>query len=157
MIPNLITKQKIPEKIPQEMEEKIKEFKLKSINKEDYLKDCFYFLANRFKPSRLNVILKINEVFKINLDYLWNKKGHIHCTSLNYLFRIMLVKSLLFKEEDIKLKLTNTWLIAPHQYLQIIINKEKVINIDLWAYGFGIKYGDHSHGFHTGKICLKFL
>ena len=62
--------------------------------------------------------------------------------------RILLVKSELFDEEDIKLKWTLVWHISPHQYLTIKINQNEYINIDLWGKAYGINFGDYAHGFH---------
>lgn len=75
------------------------------------------------------------------------KKGFLHCTKLNYLIRILLIKGGLFKEEDIELRWTSTWLIFPHQYLKVKINKNKFINVDLWGKAYGIPFGSYARGF----------
>ena len=151
MIPNLFSKEPVPEKIPESMEDKIKEF-AKSKDKEIFLKKSFYHVVSKSRPRRGFTILRCNEAFKTDIIYLWEKKGYIPCTSLNYLVRVMLVKSGLFREEDIELKLTNTWYIMIHQYLRVRINEKKYINVDPFGYSFGIRFGDYAHGFHAGTL-----
>lgn len=151
MIPNLFTKLPIPEKIPESMEQVIKEFAIQK-DKEDFVKKCFDLLVSKHHGSRINIILKFRNFYKNDIADIWNHKGFFYCTTLNYLLRMMMIKSELFKEQDIELKLTNTWYLMPHQYLRIRINKEKLINVDPWAYQFGIEFGDHGHGFHSGNI-----
>ncbi len=57
-----------------------------------------------------------------------------------------------FEEKDIKSKLTNSWYIAPHQYLEINISGKKKIILDPWNYQFGIDYGKYGSGFDSLKI-----
>ena len=64
----------------------------------------------------------------------------------------MCIKSGLFREEDIQLKLSTNWYIMIHQYLRIRINEKKYINVDLFAYSFGLKFGDYIHGLHAGTL-----
>jgi hypothetical protein len=61
----------------------------------------------------------------------------------------MLVKSGLFMDDDIDLRLTNSWYVMIHQYLEIKISKNKRITLDPWNYRFGIDYGKYGHGFSS--------
>ncbi len=151
MIPNLFGKLPIPKKIPKSMEKKIKEF-AKDNNKGKFVKRCFDFLVSIHHGSRINMILKFVDLYRNNINYIWNHRGFFHCTTLNYILRIMLVKSNLFKDEDIELKISNTLYIAPHQYMKIKMDNGKFLNVDVWAYQFGIDFNDYGHGFHSGEI-----
>lgn len=147
MIPNLFTKANIPNSIPKEMQIIIDKLK-KSKNKEDCLKKAFDTLTKKYRGCRFYTYTKFFNLFIINLDELWKKRGCLHCTTLNYLLRVLLVKSRLFIDNDIKLKLTLVYYISIHQYLKVKINKNKSINVDLWGQAYGTKLGDYAHGFH---------
>lgn len=151
MIPNLFRKEPIPMVIPKDMEEIIKKLS-KSKNKEQFLKSSFEYITKKYKLRRSDVITYLPGLFRKDVSYLWDKKGFLYCTPLNYLLRVMLVKSGLFSDTEIELKISNTWYITLHQYLRIKINKEKYINVDPWNYTFGIKFGDFGYGFYSGSI-----
>jgi hypothetical protein len=68
----------------------------------------------------------------------------------------MAVKSGLFHDEDIALKLTHTWYVGPHQYLKIHISESKKITLDPWNYQFGIGYGKYGSGFDSVQIFAGF-
>lgn len=55
----------------------------------------------------------------------------MHCTNMNFLLRVMAVKSGLFNERDVRLRLANTWYIAQHQYLEVKLGKKKIA-LDPW-------------------------
>jgi len=148
MIPNLFSKEPIPEKIPKDMEKKIKEF-VKGKNKEEFLKESFFYLASRYSGSRINFVLKFGRLFEKNIFAIWSYRTYVHCTTMNYIFRIMLVKSGLFKDDDITLKLTNSWYVMVHQYLDIQFSENKHVTLDPWNYPFGIDYGKYGHGFSS--------
>jgi len=154
MIPNLFRKEPIPNTIPKEMESIIQKYS-QSKNKEIFLRKSYEYLTKKYNIKRLYVIIKFPELFKQRVESLWNRKGYIHCISLNYLLRIMLIRSGLFSEHDIELKISNTWFIALHQYLRVKINQKKYVNVDPWTHTFGIEFGDYGHGFHSGSIFPK--
>lgn len=120
----------------------------KSENKEDCLRKAYNILTKRFYGSRLKTITKIHYLFFSDLEKMWQKGGFLHCTKHNQLLKMLLLKSGFFKKEDIKLKWTTTWIISPHQYSRIRINDHKYINIDIWGYNRGIKFGDYAHGLY---------
>ena len=124
MIPNLFKKNNIPNKIPKELNNKIKDFS-KSKNKEEFLKKSFFYIVNNWGGSRVNLIYNFPRLRQKDLSEILKSQGYMHCTTMNYLLRVMAVKSNLFSDRDIKLKLTNTWYIIPHQYLEIKISNKK--------------------------------
>ena len=140
MIPNLFFKVKIPQNISQGMIDVIELLK-KSRDKEECLKKAYNILTTKIKGCRSYV--DFFDLFITDPNKLWEKK-HSHCTNLNYLLRILLIKSGFFQEQDIKLKLTLIHHISIHQYLVVRINKDKFIDLDPWGESHGIKFGNHS-------------
>ena len=114
------------------------------------LEHAFNFVATNFYGHRCNILIKINRLFIKDVDLILNTKGFHYCTTMNYLMRVILINSLLFEDEDIKLKWTNTWYIFPHQYLEVKVGNE-ILSIDVWNYQFGVKFGDVGSGFKTMK------
>ena len=151
MIPNLFTKQRIPSKIPEILENKISDIFINSKDKERFLKNAFFYIVWNRWWNRYNLIYKFSRLFRKDILEITNSKWYLHCTTMNFLLRIMAVKSGLFKDEDIILKLTNSWYIFPHQYLKIRISDKKRINLDPWSYQFGINYGKYWSWFDSIK------
>lgn len=151
MIPNLLNKILIPNHIPKELDDKIKEFS-KSKNKEFFLKKSFFYIVNNWSGSRINLICKFSRLYQKDLHKIIHTKGYMHCTTMNYLLRVMAVKSGLFDDKDIQIKLTNSWYMVPHQYLEIKISDKKKVFLDPWNYQFGINYGEYGSGFDSIKI-----
>ncbi|MGV8162778.1 MAG: hypothetical protein ACP5N2_05610 [Candidatus Nanoarchaeia archaeon] len=151
MIPNLKSKAPIPETLPAELSRKIKLF-AKNKNKEEFLEKSFYYVVNRNNGSRFNLLFKFNRLFITDVNILLKTKGYLHCTNMNYLLRVMLIKSGLFKEEDVVLKRTHIWYVSPHQYLEIKVSKNKKINVDPWGYQNGIDFGNYDSGFKKLNI-----
>lgn len=148
MIPNLFVKQELPSKIPKELELKIKEFS-RSKNKEEFLKKSFFYVVRGWGGSRFNFFFKFTRLFQKDISQILRTKGYMHCTTMNFLIRIMLIRSGLFKESDIRLIFTNSWYIVPHQYMVVRVSEKKFINIDPWYYQFGIDYGEYGSGFSS--------
>jgi len=151
MILNLFKKQNLPEKIPKGLAKKIKEFST-SRNKEYFLKKSFFYIVNTWGGGRFGFITNFFRLINNDIYKLFNKTGCLHCTSINYVLRITAIKSGLFNEEDIELKLTHTWFIIPHQYLRFNLGGGSFVDIDLWNYQFGIDYGSYGSGFDFVKI-----
>lgn len=147
MIPNLFSKEKIPDSIPEEMQKVVDELKNQK-NKEECLRKAFDILSKKYKGRRYYTITGFFKLFELDLNKIWKKKSYLHCTTMNYLLRTLLVKSGFFEDKDIKLKLTSIRFISLHQYLNIKINENKSIDADLWAKTHGIELGDYAHGFH---------
>jgi len=95
--------------------------------------------------------VKFIDLWKTDVDFLWNLKGHMHCQSLNYLIRILLIKSGKFKDSDITFKLTNTYYLTIHQYMIVEVGKKNIF-VDPWYYRYGLEFGDHGHGYHVGGL-----
>lgn len=143
---NLFKKFPIPDKVPTEMQKKINEIK-NSPSKEDCLRFVYDILVAKYHGSRVDTYTKLLNIFTHDIETLWNNSGFLHCSNINYIMRILLLKSGLFEENDIRFKWTLVWYISPHQYVQVRVNNSW-INIDVWANFYGIKFGDYAHGWH---------
>jgi hypothetical protein len=152
MIPHLFRPYPIPKTISTVFQKQITQFSLESNSDEEFIKKCFFFVVSLQKGHRINIFLKFSRLFWTDIEQIFNFRGYFHCTTSNYLLRTMLVKSGRISEKDIQQISTSTWGIFPHQYLRVKMGKNKYLNLDAWAYRFGIEFGDYSRGFHTGGI-----
>lgn len=139
-------KTKLPQKLPIKMEEIVNDLK-KCQSKEECLRKVYDILNSKYQGARVMTYLKFPAIFKKDVNFFWNQSGFLHCTNMNYLARILLVESKLFKEEDITPQWTLIWYISPHQYLRVKVAENKVINMDIWAKNYGINFGDYAKGF----------
>ena len=154
MTPDFFRKGKIPESLPEGMTVVISDLK-NLTNKEECLKQAYDILSEKYRGYRIETYLKLFNLFESNLNKIWNRSGFLHCNTLNYLLRILLIKSGFFSEEDIKLKWTLVYYISPHQYLRIKTDKGEWVNIDLWGKTYGIKFGNYAHGFNSRLFSVK--
>ncbi|NQU97978.1 hypothetical protein HQ533_00785 [Candidatus Woesearchaeota archaeon] len=139
-IPNLhFWRSPIPDRIPMSMQEEINRIKKKSKTKHDFLKNTFAFLTSKYKGEKVKTYSKLYLLWK-PLDYIWRKKGFLHCCRQNHLMRIFLIKSGMFTEEDIRLKHI-TLCINIHQYIEVRTEKGW-IPVDTWTHAFGTKFGE---------------
>jgi len=147
MLSNLFWKKKLPDKIPKVIQLIIQELK-RSENQMDCLKKTYAILTSKYHGQKLGTFLRFFNLFTTDLEKIWKKSGPLHCTTFNYLFRVLLVRSGFFNEQDLEQKITFIYYISIHQYLKVKVNSNYV-NIDGWAKIYGVKFGDYSHGFHS--------
>ncbi len=141
---NLIRKSPVPEKVPESMQNII-DILNQSKDKEECLKKAYDIMTRRYKGYMLKTYLRFLDLFEADAGRLWARTGFLHCTQMNYLMRILLVKSRHFLDSDISLKWTLFW-ISPHQYLSINM-ADKEIDIDIWGQSRGAGFGEHASGF----------
>jgi len=151
MIPNFFTKYPIPRKIPQSMQKAIETLK-KCKNKKECLTKAYVIVTNRYHGHRLTTYTRGYRLFYTNIDWLWKNKGFLHCNHMNFILRILLVKSGHFKESEIQLKWTVVWYVTPHQYLRIKMN-DGFIYIDPWGFDHDVPFGCYAFGFK--KVCAN--
>ena len=147
MIPFLFEKEKIPDKLPDELNKEIEILK-KLKTKEEVLKHAFNFLTSKYKSKHFIAIFYPKEIFTRDIFKIWVKKKYMICTHSNFVLRILLIKSGKFKEKDIIQKIGSIFYISTHQYFKINIGK-KWLNVDVWGKGQGIRLGDYGSGFRS--------
>ena len=147
MLLNFFTKLPIPNKIPDAMQ-KIAEELSRCVDKEDCLKRAHQIMTRKFRGYRFRTCTKIHLAFETDLKKLWSRDGFLHCHTMNYLLRVLLVKSGWFDDLDIQFGYSLVWYVSPHQYLRVRIGENKYINMDVWNHHYGKKFGDYAHGFH---------
>lgn len=152
MIPHLFRPYPLPKELPDVLQNHIQSLSTSSKADEEFIKKCFFLVVSLQKGHRINMVLKFSRLFWTNIAKIFNFRGYLHCTTSNYLLRTMLVKSGRIPEKDVQQVSTSTWGIFPHQYLRVKMGNNKYLNLDAWAYRFGIEFGDYSRGFHTGHI-----
>ena len=151
MIPNLFSKLPIPKRVPEELERRIADL-AQGATPEVFLRRAFDWIVETWGGPRFGLFSKLGRLFVIDLRDIIHTKGYMHCTTMNYLLRVMAVRSGFFKDEDIEQVLTHSWYVAPHQYLRVRLGGGKTITLDPWNYQFGIDYGQNGSGFASLKL-----
>jgi hypothetical protein len=142
-----LSKTKVPEKIPKGMQEAI--LHLKSCkNQWDCLEKAHGIMAQKYHGEHFGTFLKFPKIFESDLEKMWSRSGFMHCHNLNFLMRILLVRSGFFQNDKIENKWTTIWLIFPHQYLRVKLKNGETTEVDVWGAAHGIRLGDHAYGFH---------
>lgn len=149
-----LKKGKLPEELPKDIERLVAELK-ETRDKKACLEKAYSVLTTKYKGYRFKTLYNPHYFLINDLEKLWAKSGFIYCNQMNYLLRLLLIKSEWFKDEDIELKWTLIWYISLHQYCKIKINDNKYINVDIWGTAHGFRLGDYAHGFHRG-CSIKF-
>lgn len=142
---DLFSKTAIPFQLPQAMEEVIG-FLQESSDKEDCLRRAYGVMTVKYQGNRIKTLTKLLEIFRGDVGYFWNKNGFLHCTNINFLMRVVLVRSGFFSDDEIELKWTQIRFLSPHQYLKVKVS-DKYVNVDVWGYVYGVGFGDFAHGF----------
>jgi hypothetical protein len=147
MIPNLFKKEPIPELLPEGIAKVVEELKI-CRSQDECLSKAFEVLTSKYRGYKFKTYTKIWRVFETDLEKLWARSGFLHCHLMNYLLRILLVKSGWFRDEDLTLKISFIWYISIHQHLLVRMNDGRRIHADIWYAYYGKKLGDYAHGFH---------
>lgn len=147
LIPHLgFTKDVLPENIPLAWQKEVDLLKAKASSPNEFLFLTYNFLGQKYSYQswpffrRFKVFTNFSTLF-ISLDDLYLRSGFMHCSQLNFLLRLFLVKSGFFKEEDIRLQhvFVNFFI---HQYAQVRIDNEW-LDVDIFEYSSGLKIGQH--------------
>jgi len=153
MIPNLFSKMLLPHNIPPTMKVVVRSLQ-RCKSKKECLAKAYAIITEKNHGSSYKTYLLLHRVFQTNIDELWKQRGFMHCTTMNYLLRVLLVKSGHFNDDDITLGRTHVWG-SIHQYLIVRIGKT-FINIDPWSRTYGVVFGQYLHGFPLGIIFQNF-
>ena len=145
-IPHLgFKKLKVPKRLPKNVSLMIYRLKKKSKNRYDYLKNVYNCLTKKYQGKRGTLLKNPHLLFETNLRSIWAKKGFLPCHTFNYLMRLFLVRSKMFKEKEIKIGHT-FFNFNLHQYMEVKV-KNKWLKVDPWARGIGIKFGNYARLF----------
>lgn len=144
VIPHL-RKEKIPERLPKEMEEALKSIKKKNKTKKDVAKACFDIVVKRYPGKRIFFFTHPHKLFYKDINKIWADKEFQPCTIQGYVLRVMLIKSGYFTEDDIKLCHSFVDFVI-HLSIKVNIDGEWV-NMDPWGYKSGVPYGKYASGF----------
>lgn len=142
------TMKQMPKTVPLDMQAVIERLR-DTDSQEECLRQAYDILIQKYHGNRLKTLLRFFELFSSSVNTLWYKNGFMHCTNLNRLLYILLVKSGHFTKNDIETRWTLLWYISPHQYIQVSMKNGQRINVDVWAHVYGISFGDYAHGFHA--------
>ena len=131
----------VPDEIPAEMMKQISALKKKYKTKEAFLKGAYEFVVDRYESKFMGAFLYFHRNFWRDTHKIWHHKGVLACTVLSFLLRVMLVKSGMFKEDEI----VNTHSICGpsiHQFLHVKVGK-KWIYADPWGACHDVKFGEY--------------
>jgi len=149
-VPHLgFRKEPLPKKIPKGLLSTISSLKRKNSTKLSFAKAAYDLISTKYEGSHVLTFFHFNLLFSRDLNFLWNLKSYLPCHQQNLLYRIMLVKSGLFSEDDIRIRHTAIYGMI-HQYVQIRLNKWT--DVDLWARQCGIPFGSRANFFTIAFI-----
>lgn len=143
-------KRRLPKRAPDCMMPAIKELK-KLATKEQCLERAYHILAEKFYGDFSFSLYNPHKLFFFSVENAWQSKKKIplHSVHINYLLRILLVKSGHFLDQDLWPKITHLYVLFPHQYMWIwLADKQKVQIVDIWAEKYGIPFGHYATGWH---------
>ena len=121
-------------------------------NQMEALQVAYNIVTKKYQSYRILTFIRLDCLFIRDVRLLWNKRGFLHCHYMNYVFRLLLVKSGWFSNSNIQTHWTQIWLFSPHQYLTAQLKNGRKIEIDPWGRAYGIPLGSHAHGFSGGTI-----
>jgi hypothetical protein len=147
-----IFKQKLPTQTPEYFK---KEFELLKAchTQEEALTKVYKIMTGRYKGRRIIVWLTL---YKMLYPLKKVAKGGCYpCIVINYVTRLLLVKSGHFADNDITHKWSLVFFISPHQSLKVNLGSGKYTYLDIWSSSYGIKFGDYAKGFKSGSLNSK--
>jgi len=150
---NFLVPPPVPAVLPKGLELEVSSIKCRT--REDTLRAAYAVLTKKYRGYRLRTVTRLLELFDVDVAALWAKNRFLHCTNLNYLLEIMLLHSGKFSEADIRFRWTTVNFLSPHQYMQIKLDDGQWVDADLWGAVYGIEFGSHAHGFHSGSLTAK--
>ncbi len=153
MVFDILYRRNIPDRIPGGMQHEIDKLK-RSKSKEACLRKAYDIMTKRYIGYRMMTYVALPNLFRKDLDWLWNRAKYVQCTGMNYIMRVLLVKSGFFTDKDIEFRWTMIWYISPHQYMKVRVDDKKTITLDIWNWAFGKGYGEYAHGF-CGPLVRK--
>lgn len=147
VVPGLLSKLPIPERLPEGMERVIMDLK-QTKSKRECLERAFAIITTKYFGRKVWTYTRLSRAFTKNVATLWAREGFLHCHHQNYLLRILLVRSGKFTEQDIRQRFALYKHVSPHQYLQVNVGskeQERWVDADPWAFhGVNLPLGQHA-------------
>lgn len=135
-------KEPLPSRIPRALEESIARIEKQSQTPYEFIKGCAEYMLSTVHGGRVVTLKKVHLAFERDTKALLARRGFMHCHHLNHLTRLMLARSSLFSDEDIRLRLTFLNFNI-HQYLQVRVAGQWY-DVDLGADHMGVPLGRHA-------------
>jgi hypothetical protein len=118
---------------------------------EDAMQTALEIIAGRYQSKRFETYFYFHKMYEKDPNVLWDRRGFMHCTHQNYLFRVLLIKSGWLTEADIKLGFSLVWNVSPHQFLKVSL-PPGLVAVDPWNFQYGIPMGEYATGFGSKKL-----
>ncbi len=138
-------KEPLPARIPKQLEDAIAQMESQSKTPYEYIKQCSHYLLSQNHGGRFATVIRVQSLFERDVRTLLSRRGFMHCTQLNHLMRILLVRSKFFTDDDIRLQHTFVNFNI-HQYLQVRVAGQWY-DVDLAGDWMGVPLGRHAWGF----------
>ncbi len=149
-VPHLgFRKEPLPKKIPKSLLNTIAKLKRKNKTPLSFAKAAYDLISTKYEGSHVMTFFRFDLLFTRDVNLLWSRKGYLPCHQQNLLFRIMLVKSGLFSDDDVRTRHTAIYGMI-HQSVQIKI--KDWVDVDLWARQCGIPFGRRAKFFTIAFI-----
>jgi hypothetical protein len=146
---NFFTPPGIPQVLPEDLLAEIDTLS-KLGTKQQVLDAAYTLLTQKYRGYRIKTLTRLPDLFDVDINHMWGKEGFLHCTNLNYLLKIMLIRSGKFTKKDIKFVWTLIYFWSPHEYVRVQLDQDQWVGVDIWAKAYGITFGDHARGLHSG-------
>lgn len=143
-------KEPLPKSVPKSLGKSVASLKRKHKTKLAFAKAAYDIIASKYKGSHVFTFFRWDLLFTRDLDVLWSRVGYLPCHQQNLLYRIFLVSSGVFSDDDFRLRHTPIYL-QIHQYVQVRIGG-KWVDVDLWASQCGIPFGKRASFFTIALI-----
>ena len=150
LIPHLFAKEPIPAITNPDLLAAI-ELVRRAPTVEAAMQKALDILSVKFESKRFRTYLLFWKAFEKDPNTLWERKGFLHCTHQNYLFRVLMVKSEKLTDDQITLGFSFVWDISIHQYLIITVDGKRIA-ADPWNYDFGATLGKYASGFGMKRL-----
>lgn len=135
-------KESVPRRINSSLDAKIRELKRKNKSSESFLKAVYDLLRKKYHGSHALTFLRPDIVFSRSLDKMWSRSGYLSCNQINWILYIMLVRSGVFSECDVRFRYAVTPRLMIHQYAEVRL-RGKWTPVDVWASRYNRSFGEH--------------
>lgn len=119
----------------------------KAKTQHEAVKTAYRIITAKYQGYRFRTYLLFWKEWEKDPNKLWLRSGFLHCTQMNYLLRVLLIRSGWFTEDDISLGYSLVFYISIHQYLVVRLKDGDRMAIDPWNASYGATLGQYASGF----------